>query len=247
MKRTLRICLSQILLLLAWSSSHGQTLRGNVTDGQTAKPLYGATVIDRRTDQVTHTDELGIFSLQAQYGDSIAFQFSGYHTEIRVANISMPLQVELQPLSVRLKEFVVRDLTPFQRDSMELTSLYSKELNTERVKPGFSNANGGGFTGIIGSAVQKISRSYKQNKRFKENFEHDMQQKYIDTRYTQPLVTSLTGLTGDTVVLFMNTHPMDYAFARAATDLELKMWIRSTYKTYLQETGNNPVTKVDQK
>jgi hypothetical protein len=31
----------------------------------------------------------------------------------------------------------------------------------------------------------------------------------------------------------MNTYPMDYEFARTATDLELKMWIRHNYKDYL--------------
>ena len=234
-----------IILLLAWIGSRAQVLRGSVADGQTTRPLYGATVIDKRTDQVVHTDELGIFSLPAQYGDSIIFLFSGYHTETRVADLTMPMQIAMQPLSVRLKEFVLHDLTPFQKDSVEMTTLYSKELNAPRVTPGFSTANGGGFTGVIGSAVQKISRGYKQNQRFKQTFEHDMQQKYIDTRYTPALVTSLTGLTGDTLIMFMNTHPMDYAFARAATDLELKMWIRTTYRTYLGQSDNNPVTKAD--
>jgi hypothetical protein len=61
-----------------------------------------------------------------------------------------------------------------------------------------------------------------------------MEQKFIDTRYTPELVTKLTGYTGDTMILFMNTYPMDYSFARAASDLELKMWIRNNYKEHMQ-------------
>jgi hypothetical protein len=35
----------------------------------------------------------------------------------------------------------------------------------------------------------------------------------------------------------MNAYPMDYDYARAATDLELKMWIRFHYR----EWKKNPV------
>jgi hypothetical protein len=51
------------------------------------------------------------------------------------------------------------------------------------------------------------------------------------------LVAALTGLTGDTVGYFMNANPMPFDYARAATDLELKMWIRYNYKQWLK----NPV------
>jgi len=149
------------------------------------------------------------------------------------------LLVELFPLNVKLEEYILHDYTPYQRDSAEMAERYSKELNTQRMKPGYSSANGGGFSDIIGSAVQKMSKSYKKNKAFKETFKKDIEQKYIDTRYKPELVFSLTHLTGDTLAIFMNTYPMDYDFARAATDLEIKMWIRNNYKEYLHKKDTN--------
>jgi hypothetical protein len=145
------------------------------------------------------------------------------------------------PLNVRLQEYVLHpEYTPYQKDSAEMAALYSDQLNAAApIKPGFSNANGGGFTGLIGGAVQKVSRSYKQKKRFRKNFENDEEQKFIDTRYTPELVTKLTGLAGDTLAIFMNTYPMEYKFARTASDLELKMWIRDNYKSYLASPPAN--------
>ncbi len=201
-------------------------------NGETAAPLPQVVIVDMITGQTTTSDMQGNFFLPAGAGDSLSFSFDGYHTVQKAANPAELLLVELLPLNVNLEEHVVHNLTQFQKDSIEMATTYSKELNTKPVKVGWSNANGGGVTGLIGAPVKKMSRSYKRNKRFKENFKKDMEQKYIDTRYTPELVTSVTGFAGDTVITFINHYPMDYSFARSATDLELKMWIRQNYKDY---------------
>ena len=234
----MRILVS-ILFLIAALSVRAQTQSGIVVDGGTAKPLSPATIVNLTTQQATYTDIQGSYSLWAKAGDTLSFSYSGYHSILRAATPGEMMLVELQPLNVNLQEHVVHNLTPFQKDSMEMTSMYSKELNTKPVKVGFSSANGGGVTGLIGAPVKKMSRSYKRNKKFKENFKNDMEQKFIDTRYTPALVTSITGFTGDSVFVFINSYPMEYSFARAASDLELKMWIRNNYKEYVKP--KNPI------
>lgn len=210
-------------------------LRGTVIDGETAKPLYPVTITNLATEESAATDMLGNYVIPARAGDTLSFTFTGYHSVRHIAIPGKALNVDLLPLSVKLPAYVLHDYTPFQKDSIEMATLYSKELNKKAIKPGFSSANGGGFTGLIGGPIQKMSRSYKQNKRFKENFQRDMEQRFIDTRYTPALVTTLTGLSGDTLIFFMNTHPMEYDFARHASDLELKVWIRENYRAYLKQ------------
>ena len=222
-------------------SVRGQTLYGIVVNGETAKPLVPVTIVNLSTQQSTATDAQGNYSIPAKDGEVISYSYVGFHTIQRTATPGTYLVVELFPLSVKLQEYILHpDYTPFQKDSAEMTTLYGKELNTQRVKPGFSSANGGGFSGVIGSVVQKMSKSYKKNKKFKETFEKDIEQKYIDTRYKPELVTALTGFTGDTLAVFMNTYPMEYDFARTATDLEIKMWIRNNYKEYLKPHSPQP-------
>lgn len=46
------------------------------------------------------------------------------------------------------------------------------------------------------------------------------------------VVHSLTGLSGEDAGRFMNANPMPYEFARAATELELRAWIRDKFRQY---------------
>ena len=230
-----------IIALITSFTLHGQVLKGIVTDGETNQPLYLVYIADITNGQSGYSDERGIYTLSAKNGDLISYSFTGYHTAQRLATTDSVLRVSMFPLNVHLQEFVLHpEYTPYQRDSAEMAALYSDQLNPPApIKPGYSNANGGGFTGLIGGAVQKISHSYKQKKKFKKNFINDEEQKYIDTRYTPELVTTLTGVSGDTLAIFMNTYPMEYTFARSASDLEMKIWIRDNYRDYLAHPKNN--------
>ncbi len=60
-------------------------------------------------------------------------------------------------------------------------------------------------------------------------------QNFVDSRYSKELVTSLTKLNEDDAQTFMNAYPMEYDFARAATDLEIKMWIKYNFSQYSKE------------
>ena len=212
-----------------------QTLRGIVIDGETKQPLYLVNAVDNASSQSTATDERGMFVLPVKNGEVISFSYIGYHTIQRLATTDSVLTVAMFPLSVSLQEYILHpDYTPYQKDSAEMATRYSTELNKKPIKVGFNSANGGGFSGLIGAPVQKLSKSYKQNKKFKENYKKDQEQKFIDTRYTPELTSALTGFAGDSLAVFMNTYPMEYKFARTATDLELKMWIRQNYKDYLK-------------
>jgi hypothetical protein len=230
----LRLAVLTYLLLLITFHVPAQTLKGIVIDAETAQPLSAVSVVNVSTGQSTTSNNSGRFSIPAKRGETLSYSLFGYRAVRYAAGSATEETVELTPLSVRLKEYILQELTPFQRDSIELTTLYSKELNTEPIRPGFSTANGGGFTGLIGGPVQRMSKSYKQNQQFKENFKRDMEQRYIDTRYTPALVATLTSLSGDALPVFMNSYPMEYGFARTASDLEIKAWIRNNYKEYLK-------------
>jgi CarboxypepD_reg-like domain len=228
----MRLLLFTYFVLLSCFAANGQMVWGVVIDRETAKPLYPVAILNLATRETTNTDEQGKYSIHARSGDTLAFSLAGYRTGTFYAVPGIPLEVHLVPFNVKLPAYVLHDMTNFQRDSVAKTQLYSKELNQRPVKVGWSSANGGGFSGLIGGPIQKISRSYKQNKRFKKNFNDDLQQQFIDTRYTPALVNSLTRLTGDTLLFFMNHYPMEYDFARRGSDLEIKIWVRENFKNF---------------
>jgi hypothetical protein len=228
-----------MVLLVSSSVAYAQIIqhkiviqKGTIRDAETGEPLYKATVLDLFSQTTTVTDEQGNYSLRVKDNDSLTFSMTGYASISRKVDPGSEMNIELSHLAIQLPTYTLRSYTPFQLDSIEMTNRYSKELHQNSVKPGYSPANGGGFTGVIGGPIQKLSKSYRQNKRFQQTFWNDMQQKYVDTKYTPTLVHSLTGLTGDTLAMFMNSYPMEYGFARVATDLEIKMWIRTNFKEY---------------
>jgi hypothetical protein len=57
-------------------------------------------------------------------------------------------------------------------------------------------------------------------------------QKFIDTRYSEALTAQMTGLQEESLIKFMQAYPMEIDFARAASDLEIKMWIKYNFQEY---------------
>ena len=227
-------------LLLLTHSVSGQTLKGIIKDGESFLPLPNVIILDLATGQSSTSNAAGYFELPTKPGNKLSLSFNGYHTIERLAIVSDTLHVEMLPLTVQLPAYTLHELSQFQKDSTEMATLYSSELNKQKINPKVSMNGGLAVSGLISAPAQRLSRSYKQNKKFKAAYKKDMEQKYIDTRYKPDLVTTLTGLTGDDLLFFMNSNPMDYAFARSATDLEVKAWIRDNYRIYSKSHPSLP-------
>lgn len=225
--------LLSILLLLCSQLSFGQQINGVVTAADTPIALPNASLYNTANRMVAMCDDSGTFTIGAATGDLIEVHMAGYaDTSFRVRSLSEQVHVRMKRSSVQLSEVTVRGMTSYQKDSAARHDQYGKELDRRPTKPQFVMNGGVGANGLISSVAEKMSKKYKRNKAFRATFEADEQQRYIDTKYTRQLVHDLTGLTGDDIPPFMNAYPMSYDFARAASDLEIKMWIRSNFKSY---------------
>jgi len=211
------------------ASLHAQLLRGVVLDGESGKPLVAVSVYNAKTQQYVYTNEIGAFSLPANRGDLISFSFIGYKTQTKSVPASIgaaEMHVDLFRLSYELQEFVYRPrYTPYQLDSMERKSTYQRALSREKVTSIMSP---------VTLLADKLSRKSKQIYRFQKSFNYWEDVKFIESRYSPELVQQMTGLKGDTLAYFMNTNPMPYDYARVASELELKMWIRDHYREWMK-------------
>jgi len=202
-----------------------------VTDGVTGHPIQTVTIVNLSTTKTVYTNHEGEFSIAAQSGQQIAFSYFGYKTVQKTVPPSIgfsEVEVTMLPLSFELKEYTVRPgWTPYQADSAERREIFARPLSRQRssVMSPFSYV------------AERLSKSSKRLYRFQKNYEVWEDERFIDTRYTPKLVTALTGLEGDSLANFMNSNPMPYDYARTATELELKMWIRFHYKEWIK----NPV------
>lgn len=227
-----------VFILLSFVAQ-SQSMQGIVKDAITGIPLYPVIVVNRTTQQAVTTNDKGFYSISAAPGQIVAFSFIGYSTEekMRILGVaSAQLDVLMHPLDYELQEFKIRpdSLTRYQRDSIENQAIYKLPLQRTHPSPVMSP-----FSAI----AEKFSKQAKMVYQFQRNFQAGEMERFVDTRYYPALVTKLTGLTGDSIGHFMYAYPMPYDFARAATDLEIKIWIRDSFKEWSKKMANDSLKK----
>lgn len=229
-----------ILCCLISLPSIGQTLKGQVTEKGSKQPLYPVTVVNLSTQRSTYTTQDGFYSIQAVAGDKIAFSYIGY----KAVQYQMPISigtyttdVSMESVSYRLQEVILMpDYTQYQVDSIERVQKYRPFLSRTK-----SNAVASPFSFV----AEKFNKRSKQIFKFQKNFNKWESERYIDTRYTPELVEEMTGMDGDSVGYFMNAYPMPFDYARSATDLELKMWIRYHHREWLKNIDSTGIPVIN--
>jgi len=226
-----------IIPLLFWIIQvHAQVLRGTVKDGISNEMLSTVTITNEKTNQKAYSDAQGFFTINANKGDAVTFALVGYKPQqytVPSAIGSVEMHISLFEQNYELDEFTLRPkFTPYQLDSMERRSTYSRALARQK---------GGSIASPVTFVAEKLSKRSKRMFQFQKDFSVWEKEKFIATRYTTELVTSQTGLKGDTLAYFMNGNPLPYDFARAASELELKTWVREQYKEWMK----NPVYPIN--
>lgn len=196
--------------------------------------MQGVTITNTSNNTFVFTDQEGNFSILAKTGERVAFSCPGYKTEIHVVIPELNgirLRFAMKMMNYELKEVIIKRQydTKYQADSAERRSIYKRALGREK---------GGSIFSPVTLLADKLSKKSKDLYRFQRNYETWENDRFIESRYTPDLVKSLTGLSGDTLAAFMNGYVMPYDYARSASELELKMWIRSNFKTYLIQTDS---------
>jgi len=221
--RTILIC-AALLMPCALSA---QLFRGVVKDAGSNAPMYPVSVFNKNKNISTVTNHSGQFAITAEVGDQLILTYLGYETkEFTVSNIStiVTTNIYMAPKDYQLKEFVFDGrLTPYQKDSIYRSEVYEKANNW---------APSGGLMSPVSLLAETISGKRKSMRNFQKSFKYWENQNYIDTRYTDELVAEQTGLKGDSLANFKNLYPMPADYARTATSIELKMWIRYNFRDW---------------
>ncbi len=148
--------LKLFMMLLLISNAHAQTIiKGSVTDGQTNKPLEGASIsIKGKTIGVT-TDVNGNFSISADDKTVLVISHIGYQSmQISVGSKTI-VNVALQPSSGVLKDVVVTALgiTRERRSVGYSVSEVKGSTLTEARENSFVNGLEGKVAGVNVSGV----------------------------------------------------------------------------------------------
>lgn len=216
-----------------------QVLKGTVKDGISGEYLSTVIIKNETTNSTAYSNHDGAYSLNAKVGDAVSFSLVGYkpqHYTVPSGLGTAEMYVSLFPQDYELDEFILKPkYTPYQLDSMQRRSTYARTL---------ARSKGGSLMSPVSFVAEKLSKRSKRLYHFQKDFYKWEEEKFIATKYTPELVASQTHLTGDTIAYFINANPMPYDFARAASDLEIKIWIREQYKDWMKHpvipTINSP-------
>lgn len=99
--------LSLIMILASLSCVQAQsvTVNGTISDG--SGPLPGANVTIKSTNQGTHSDFDGQYSISANVGQTLVFSYIGYKTQEKLVGKMNIINVVLEEDSHRLEEVVI--------------------------------------------------------------------------------------------------------------------------------------------
>lgn len=202
-------------------------LSGIVTDSTYGKPLAGISVQNITTKSGTKTNYRGTFSLEVGNDHYLKFSYTGYKPRIiRVKDINEVdiLKVTMAIGRVQLKAVkITKPLTPYQKDSVQRASLYKDVFDYKQEKSAMSP---------VTTVFQQFSKKHRNMRHFKKQVLKNEEQKFIDSRYTPEMVGDITKLIGDNLAYFMNDYPMELDFARKASLLEIRMWVRYNWDDY---------------
>lgn len=227
-----------LLILLAVGISlpcFSQTMQGMVTDASSYKPLFPVTVVNMNTQQAAYTDVNGFYVIPARPGDKIAFSYVGYKSVEKLKPVSVLIatqNITMERREYELDEVFLRPdkLTQYQKDSIERRVIYRSVMERPDPSP---------IMNPVSALAERMSGKVQRLKRFQGEFTWWERQKYIDNRYTADVVKSVTELKDDsTINAFLAAFPMPYDYARVATNLEMRMWIRDNYKSWILQKAD---------
>ena len=202
-------------------------LKGTIIDSAKTNTINSVRVENLSTHQGDYSNADGFFSIEGKDGDYIIFSYLGFNNKVIRLNSSLNNSNQIIKMSIKtvgLKGVTIKQgPTQYQTDSAKRADIYKDAFDYTQTKSAMSP---------ITSLYQVFSKKHKNMRHFQDQIVDIEKQKFIDTRYSEALTAQMTGLQEDALIKFMQAYPMEVDFARAASDLEIKMWIKYNFQEY---------------
>lgn len=223
-----------LLLSITWHFAAAQTtIQGIVFDTRTKQRISQVYVYNTANDNGGYNNTRGEFTIEGSPGDILIAAAKGYYPDTLVVSDKKVVLFNMARSTIWLDEVsVIARRSPEERleeNKREFSTAYSKGDAGSIFSVGPTGA------GVSIDALYKlISREGKNSRRLQEIIENDYRESVVDYRFTPDLVSSVTGLRGETLVDFMRQYRPSYYFILSANDYNLAFYIRSSLARYRQ-------------
>lgn len=222
-----------LFLCLVAIVAQGQVIKGDVVDMDNKQPMGAVHIRNTYTSTEVETGENGLFLIAAEKGQLLEFKCPGYQTtRVRIPQGIVPpyFRIVMKHGFLDVKELyaALDRRTDYAYDSAKRRALYKHELDFPKMS--------------TFDAIQHPFSAMSSRNRDIWNFQDDYyqleQERYVDAKFNPETVSQFTGLTGDSLIVFMKRHRPTYSQAREMNDYTFYNFIKASLKRY--RGGNTP-------
>lgn len=213
-------------------------LRGKVFRAEDELGLTGVSVVNMNTKKAAVSRPDGSYSIEASEGELVTFFSLGYKVDtVKVEFELLRSGYDAYLIDVIKTLSTVTVTGDYRKDSTyRRDSLYWNVYNRQTKITG-GNTPEAGF-GIVLSPVSYFSKLSKQTRKLKKRLKQQEEDYYINYVFPEGWVSSVTGLKGDTLKLFMYQYRPSYKFARQSDRQTLLLYIMDKYKEFIDPAKN---------
>jgi hypothetical protein len=196
-------------LLLFPAVLHAQQVTGLVCDSA-GRPLEHVAVMNIYTNAGLLTPANGRFQIEAKASELLEFHKLGYKTaRVRISNGATPPMYKIVlHAGIELKGVEVRGgFKDYQHDSAYYEQYFRKQIYS----------------------------TSKELARFRYEYKRLDQMKFVDYHFNEKLITSLTGLKGDSAQAYIQQYRPSYNTLRNMSDYDHLAYITSTVSRWRTE------------
>ncbi|WP_246162269.1 hypothetical protein [Sphingobacterium phlebotomi] len=208
-----------------------KTVQGIVFDKGTNQRVGKAFIKNDDTKENTFNNARGEFEIGVSLGNLIITSKEGYLADTIKYTGQQVLMVYLDRTSIYIPEVQV----VARRSPEDVLQQRREDFNKayKLADPGSIFSVGQTGAGLsIGSIYNMLSQEGKNARRLTRFIQREYEEDVIDSKFTRDLVSNVTGLTGETLTIFMSNYRPTYYFASVSSPYELTTYIRSKYEIF---------------
>ncbi len=226
-------CFTVILLVFFFShcANAQETVTGKIFSSATDSIISSASITNKNIRQTVTAIKDGSYSIRASEGDTLIFSAIGFVPDTVAVQFFMLIStydVTLQMKIISLEN--VKVSSNYQQDSLMRRNYYK---SIYKKQPGITGFNGpADGVGITLSPISYFSKKAKEKRVLKKRLIKQEKETYIDFRFPADWVKKLTGLSGDSLSLFLYRYRPSYDFCRKTDGQGMIIYINDQLKEF---------------
>lgn len=208
-----------LLLCLAFKSlAQQRIIHGMVLEAAGKQALGQVSIQNIYTNEQTLSDSSGLFKISVEQGQLIEFRKAGF----KIARMRIPkgvmapyFKIILSRQANAVPEYVQNQ---FKADSIRYRELYKTALNFPKLSA---------FEALQ-HPFSALSKKNRMIWAFQDAYSEFEKQKYIDYMFNDALITQMTGIKGDSLVLYKRYYTPSYEFIRKSSTYDFYLYINKT-------------------